>query len=91
MSFLGLTFERRYPVSGFDGGMRAMTADEILKMQFEQQRAMQNAWQEYHHNSLSYLSMNFGYAPPRPLDERFAEFKTRLAAAIAKRANPSQT
>lgn len=86
MGFFGLTFERRYPVYGFDGGCRAMTADEILKMQLDQQKAMQNAWPEYQH-SLSYLGMDFGYRPPqRPLDERFAEFKVRLAKAIEKRA-----
>ena len=82
MGLFGLTFERRYPVYGFDGGMRAMTADEILRMQGEQARAMQNAWPKYH-NSLSYLGMTAGYQPPqRPLDERFADFKIRLTQAL---------
>jgi hypothetical protein len=90
MGLFGLTFERRYPVF-FGDDMKAMTAEEILKMQFDQQRAMQNAWPSYDH-SLSYLGMDFSYQrPQKPLDERFAEFKFRLAAAVAKRASPSRT
>jgi len=81
MGFLGLTFERRYP---FDGGCRALTADEILRMHVGQAMAMQNAWPKYQ-NRLSYFGAMVGYQPTqRPLDERFSEFKERLAAARAR-------
>lgn len=81
---------KTYPVFGFGGDMRAMTADQILQMQCQQQWAMQQA---YAPHSLSYLSGSAQYRPlqppQRPLDERFAEFKIRLAAALEKRVHRS--
>lgn len=74
---------------GFGTDCRAMTAAEILQMQLNQQAAMQNAvW------PLSYLQGLAQYHPPelRPLDERFADFKIRLAEALAhQRARASPT
>jgi hypothetical protein len=83
-------FGETYPVFGFDGGCRAMSADEIVKMQISQQIALQQAVRPP-----SYLQGLANYQPPqRPLDERFADFKLRLAAAVESRkiglAFPSQ-
>lgn len=83
-------FETHYPVYGFLGDCRAMTADEILQMQVNQHAATQQAiW------PLSFIQGMNQYRPPeRPLDERFADFKIRLAAAIerhqSKRVSPSR-
>lgn len=66
---------------GFGTDCRAMTADEILQMQFNQQAAMQNAWPHSYIQGLA----QFRRYPEKPLDERFADFKLRLAAAIEKR------
>jgi hypothetical protein len=85
MGIFGLTFERNYPVQ-FGSDLMAMTADEILEMQLQQQRAMQQA---YRSNSFDYLWGMTNYEPPRqPLDERFADFKVRLAAAIERHKQP---
>ena len=76
-------FKTTYPMYGFAGDCRAMTADEILQMQLSQQAAMQNVWPP--RDMFSYLMMANQYQPPeRSLDERFAEFKVRLAEAIAR-------
>ena len=76
--------------SNCTGDLRALSTDELEALQIKQMWAMQQAYDPL--ESLNYLSALNAYRPPeRPLDERFAEFKVRLAAAIAKRANPSQT
>lgn len=77
-----------YVVNPLD--MRAMTEDEISQMQGSQQTATQNL---FWHNQLARqadisngLSGYYPSPPQKPLDDRFADFKERLAAAIAKRA-----
>lgn len=71
-----------------------MTADEIVTMQLKQQLAMQNAYYTvgamsgtvtYYSNAASTVWLNWPPTREKPLDERFADFKVRLAAAIAKR------
>lgn len=61
---------------------RALSPDEILRYQAANSAAMQQG-----SRSLAYWSslQNIKLLPDKPLDERFADFKVRLAAAIAKR------
>jgi hypothetical protein len=76
------------PLNAFDA--RAMTADEIQKWQSSNMVAMQQADLSKYANPYNSLSnvMNWRL-PEKPLDERFADFKSRLAIAIAKRRMPS--
>lgn len=68
-------------VFGFGTDCRAMSPDEILLMQFHQQAAMQQAvWPPSYFQGLA----QYRPFPERPLDERFADFKIRLAAALKK-------
>jgi hypothetical protein len=62
--------------------MRAMTPEEIGKLQVQQFQAMQLVVP-----SLDYMRglQNYLPAETRSLDERFADFKSRLEAAVAKR------
>jgi hypothetical protein len=80
-------------VFGFSFGndARAMSEDEILRWQISQQSGMRQAdvWPYWYSQGLAQ------YQPPqRPLDERFADFKVRLAAAVERHkiglAKPSQ-
>jgi hypothetical protein len=70
-----------FPIDAFD--MRALSPEEIQKYQMANLCAQQQAavpdW--------TYWRQLAQYQPvdPRPLDERFADFKRRLAAAIEKR------
>ena len=83
MGLFGLTFEKRYPVYGFGADARNMTADEVLTMQGQLAWAAQQAYQRY---DLGYLQGFANYEPfQQPLDERFADFKVRLAASIERR------
>lgn len=68
-----------YGIATDSSQLRAMSAEEILAHQIKQQIA----WQQATPDSYS-MEMNItNWMPPeRPLDERFADFKVRLAAAI---------
>lgn len=79
MGFLSL-FEEKYQLFGFGSDLQALSADQILQMQLRNQVAMQQGiW------PLSYLQGLAQYQPPqRPLDERFSDFKLRLAAAVER-------
>jgi hypothetical protein len=66
-------------LSGYVGDARAMSETEIANWQASQMLgARQAKW------PLSYLQGLAQYQPhnQRPLDERFADFKVRLAAAL---------
>ena len=68
---------------GAVGDARAMTPEEIVKYQMSMNAAIGQATFPDHYWRL--LS-NYPAPDPRTLDERFADFKVRLAAAIARRA-----
>jgi hypothetical protein len=60
---------------------RALSQEELLIMMGRQTYAMQQACRP-----ASYIQALQQYQPPqRPLDDRFADFKVRLAAAIERR------
>lgn len=75
----------------FGNAAQAMSEDQISQWQLSHQSAMMQA----HTWPLSYLQGLAQYQPPeKPLEERFADFKVRLAAAVEYHkiglANPSQ-
>jgi hypothetical protein len=65
--------------------MRALSVQELADRSASQWEAIRPANRSIDY----YLGMTNWQPPQRPLDERFADFKARLAAAIAKRANTS--
>lgn len=66
--------------------MRALSEQELANRDAAQWRALRQAEPSYH---AALMAMNW-QPHQRPLDERFADFKVRLAAAIAKHANTSE-
>jgi hypothetical protein len=73
-------------IQGAIGDRRAMTPEEIVNYQVSISAAIGQATFPDHY----WLSTaNYQPTDPRPLDERFADFKVRLAAAIARRAKKS--
>lgn len=70
----------------YDFGYRGMSPNEIMQWQLQQAIAQQNAWANIGRlGEANYLAGLAQYQPhQRPLDERFADFKIRLAAACAK-------
>jgi hypothetical protein len=61
-------------------GQRALTVEEIHQIQIAQLRDMRNCQNPYN-NLANFTSYVLQVEEPN-LDERFADFKTRLAAAI---------
>lgn len=75
------------PVNPLD--MRALSENEIWKLQCANMAAMQQAAVQPY-QAAAMTNWLFARRPDdKPLDERFADFKVRLAAAIAKQAKTS--
>ncbi len=63
--------------------LRPLTNEEIQQMQLAQLHGVQNCQNPYNNLSGNYIPYQ---TIQRPLDERFADFKVRLAEAIDRRA-----
>jgi hypothetical protein len=72
-----------FPISPND--MRALSEDELQKAQYANMRAAQN-YTRSPDEEQKYIEGLRPYRLPesRPLNERFEDFKVRLAAAVAK-------
>lgn len=82
--FLEMGIFDMYGIAVSSHDMRALSSEEIQKIQYANMSAMQQAAvQPNLYDALRNISL-WPMPQEKPLDERFADFKLRLAAALAK-------
>lgn len=74
------------PLNAFD--VRGLSQDEMRERQYANLSAAQNYTRSPAQEMKYLMNLRQYQRPEKPLDERFADFKARLAAAMLRRTAP---